>query len=74
MALTVSSVDNATGALASQLKGVTILGYANVYNNPGTGLYINSLGRDHDQHHRMLIITTALAHTSITISAIPEPA
>ena len=37
-------VDNATGALASQLKGVTILGYANVYNNPGFGLFINSLG------------------------------
>ena len=37
-------VDNATGALASQLKGVTILGYADVYNNPGYGLYINSLG------------------------------
>ena len=37
-------VDNATGALASQLKGVTILGYADVYNNPGYGLFINSLG------------------------------
>jgi putative surface-exposed virulence protein len=37
-------VDNATGALASQLKGVTILGYADVYNNPGTGLYVTSLG------------------------------
>ena len=37
-------VDNATGALASQLKGVTILGYADVYNNPGYGLYVNSLG------------------------------
>jgi len=37
-------VDNATGALASQLKGVTILGYANVYNNPGYGLNIYSLG------------------------------
>ena len=37
-------VDNATGALASQLKGVTILGYADVYNNPGYGLNITSLG------------------------------
>ena len=54
-------VDNATGALASQLKGVTILGYADVYNNPGYGLYIKSSARSRSTPS-MLIITTALAY------------
>ena len=37
-------VDNATGATASLLKGITILGYANVNKNTGTGLSLTSLG------------------------------